>query len=1195
MCCDRLVKVTDALGFETNFTYDPVGNRLTVKDANNLTTVTDYDGRHRPWRITNAAGEQTVITYIQDATTLPASSIAGLGLGSGANGSAMITTDPTGKTTTVIRDGMGRTVRVIDNIGNQTTTSYDVVFEGLLITTQTDALGHTTSAHSDGTGRTRKTVDALGKPSTADYDANGNRVTWREADGVGQDCTFDLRNRDLTCKDTAGAMTQKAWDLVGNLVTEIDAMTNATQHVYDARNRKTSTTDRINAETKFTYDLVGNLTSITDAQDGVTLYHYDQRNLLIAEVFPAGQVGKTRRAYAYDAGRRLAQREVGIDDGTTTIINNGDFAASPAIELTSYGYDDANRLTTRTYPAESTTDTFGYDDAGRLIQAVSNRYGTTVQRTYDSVGRLDTETQTVLGTSNTVGYQYDADHRTTRVTYGDGTAVTRTWTERNQLDLLSYGTSGSETAAAHYDYSDGGRKLSATYGNGLVETRTYRMGSHLKKDGLVESISIPGVIGFICQYNDNKWKLQEHDAIVAAGSQSFAYDNEGRVTDWQQGNLSGSPVSTQTWDLSKVGDWNQTVKDGVAETRTHTNVHELTGINRGTGIIPLTYDQKGNLTGDDQGQGYTWDAENRLATARIPLTSEKVGGIAAYTYDALGRRLAKTVQGMTTIFWHDGAQVIRKDEAPSQAPASGAGGVADDGALAGQATTPATGGILTPSQVLYRLNFQPNNSAIPAGFIADKGRVYGLRTNGATYGWTADRNPQARQRNVAQAPEFDTNITVTGAADTASTWTIALPVPAGGPATAAYSFPIALVAGDAASVAATNHLAAGSLTFTDADPGNSMDPDYQHGDFDGYVGVATVGADGLLTIAAATGAVKPALCWIEIGQMGSILPADAASRMATLIGRMTDDVASAAPRVASAKSFVWGAYVDELVMQQNGAAKFYAAANHLYSVAALTDAAGAVVQRNKYDAYGKRTVTGLAVFAHGFTGYREDAETGLYYARARMYSAGLGRFIERDPLTYVDGLSMYMAYFIPNSLDWNGLNCQSNQNGPVRGGSCCGGVFIQAKDLTTGCCNGIAYNKTTAECKNGVIRHGKTPGSFWHYGNWGGPGWVNDDWGYESDPFPRKGDLGYKEPIDARDNCYYYHDTCINDCYKMKCPTKTKMSDCVRACDHALASCLRSTGNGGLESWAFDTIIPKFVHGPGAFKEFPDDDKCCQE
>jgi RHS repeat-associated protein len=56
-----------------------------------------------------------------------------------------------------------------------------------------------------------------------------------------------------------------------------------------------------------------------------------------------------------------------------------------------------------------------------------------------------------------------------------------------------------------------------------------------------------------------------------------------------------------------------------------------------------------------------------------------------------------------------------------------------------------------------------------------------------------------------------------------------------------------------------------------------------------------------------------------------------------------------------------------------------------------------------------------------FTGLYEDRETGLYYARNRMYSPTLGRFVNRDPIGYVNGTSLYGAYFVPNSLDPYGL------------------------------------------------------------------------------------------------------------------------------------------------------------------------------
>jgi len=88
----------------------------------------------------------------------------------------------------------------------------------------------------------------------------------------------------------------------------------------------------------------------------------------------------------------------------------------------------------------------------------------------------------------------------------------------------------------------------------------------------------------------------------------------------------------------------------------------------------------------------------------------------------------------------------------------------------------------------------------------------------------------------------------------------------------------------------------------------------------------------------------------------------------------------------------------------------------------LTNQAGAVVERYTYDPYGKvkvlaaNGVTVRTVSAVGnpwtFTGRRLDGETGLMYYRARMYDVGLGRFIKRDPLEYIENRSNIGVYSI---------------------------------------------------------------------------------------------------------------------------------------------------------------------------------------
>jgi RHS repeat-associated protein len=135
-------------------------------------------------------------------------------------------------------------------------------------------------------------------------------------------------------------------------------------------------------------------------------------------------------------------------------------------------------------------------------------------------------------------------------------------------------------------------------------------------------------------------------------------------------------------------------------------------------------------------------------------------------------------------------------------------------------------------------------------------------------------------------------------------------------------------------------------------------------------------------------------------------------------------------------SVVYGSYVDEVVAYTQTVAgvttRYYPHYNHLYSVAALTNAAGQVVERYTYDAYGKQKITDASGnvmrakssvgWDRGFTGYVADNETGLLHARARQYSPTLGRFVGRDPIGYRGGgFGLYAGYFVPNRLDPSGM------------------------------------------------------------------------------------------------------------------------------------------------------------------------------
>jgi len=137
------------------------------------------------------------------------------------------------------------------------------------------------------------------------------------------------------------------------------------------------------------------------------------------------------------------------------------------------------------------------------------------------------------------------------------------------------------------------------------------------------------------------------------------------------------------------------------------------------------------------------------------------------------------------------------------------------------------------------------------------------------------------------------------------------------------------------------------------------------------------------------------------------------------------------------QKFVYASYVDEPILKEG---KFsdgvttgvvYYSRNQQYSITALTDAAGEVVERYAYSAYGQPVIlnaAGSEISAsqysnhYTYTARRSDPESGLMYFRARVYDTKLGRFISRDPWGFVDGMSLYRAYFVPRGMDPFGLS-----------------------------------------------------------------------------------------------------------------------------------------------------------------------------
>lgn len=93
--------------------------------------------------------------------------------------------------------------------------------------------------------------------------------------------------------------------------------------------------------------------------------------------------------------------------------------------------------------------------------------------------------------------------------------------------------------------------------------------------------------------------------------------------------------------------------------------------------------------------------------------------------------------------------------------------------------------------------------------------------------------------------------------------------------------------------------------------------------------------------------------------------------------------------------------IDEPLAMLRGNTMSYYQADGLGSVTSLSDSKGNLISTYEYDSFGNLLAsTGSISNPFRFTGREFDAETDLYFYRARYYDPSIGRFISEDPIRF---------------------------------------------------------------------------------------------------------------------------------------------------------------------------------------------------
>ncbi len=649
----NLSKITDALGRVMGISRDGEGRITSVTVCGKVLGKNVYDAEGRPVETSDALGRSRKTVY-------------------GGNGLPERITMPDGSSILIRYDGRGNILGVTDPYGNTTSYAYDALNR---VTESTDTEGGTIRYQYNERNRLTRVVNQEGNVRTYAYDESGRPVSVEDFDGGTLSVAYNEMGRPEKLTDKEGRETFRFYGRNGKISREISSSGAVSDFSYDGNGRLVRV--ELGSEQgengtvtviSYGYDPVGNLTSVGmgDGKEELSRvsYGYDALNRMVEAVDPVG--GKT--VYSYD--------EMGnVGSITDPAGNRRTFRYNAAGELIGetdirgntvrYEYDVMGRLTAVTDGAGRTTRHF-YRKGGRLEKTVYPD-SSQVSYGYDRMGRVSSATD---GQGYRLDYGYDCMGRLVSVTGSDGWK--KTYTHDAMGNVTSMTDAGGNVTL--YEYTLGGQRKAVTdalgnrteyvYDGGDRLVYVCRKGQEGEKDR--ETFYGRNSLGQVECIRD-AFGREEHYAYDALGRMVlktdrdgyqtvYGYEPDGKVRNILYGD--GMEVQMEYTALRRLA----LVRDWLGETRLERDAAgQPVSITDHAGRT-VTYEWGGmgerkSITYPDGTKvSYRYDTMLRLDRMRV----ESVGrtGMPSeirYLYDAAGRLAGKEYpDGMYTQWHYDG-------------------------------------------------------------------------------------------------------------------------------------------------------------------------------------------------------------------------------------------------------------------------------------------------------------------------------------------------------------------------------------------------------------------------------------------------------------------------------------------------------------------------------------------------------------
>ncbi len=852
-----------------------------------------------------------------------------------------------------------------------------------------------------------------------------------------------------------------------------DSVTRVTSYLYDFRNRQTAIDGEIDFYQITTFDNLDRATLVErrNTSSGGTLLSrnetkYDNRGrpfqAIVHGVDPtSGSItGSQVRDFTYDQGANLIRQEpagaMNFLEFDYDGLGRRTEERKPLGITTQYTFDNGGNLTATTDPMNETW-TQGFDGIGRLVRSsnplnqsaiygfnyagyqttVTNPLSETTATNFDAAGRV---TSIADPLNEVTTFTYDPEDNRTSVTDPNNLTTEYEYNERNWLVKVT-DPAGHEVS---YEYNRVGEKTKETDAKGHDTTFAF--------DALGRKTSITDRLNYTTTFAWNALGLQASLTDAQSQTTSYEYDPYQRLyrTIWPDHTPSTAPgdanygITQIEYDsLNRI----LLTTDQLGDTITHS--YDAAGRLLTKDYRTRVNSPSGTISDSDT---FTYNANSQILTA----VCGRYNNTVTRTYDAANRKSSEslTISGKTytsvtqynaagrvsKLIYPDASEVTRTYTARGELSTISLNATTID------TRTYDDGGRLTSSSYnngvsearTYNLDSTLASISFTGAAIGNLGYTWDANHNKTSetisgvmsgYGFTAGYDDEDRLTSWDRA---DTNLDQAWNLSAVGNWNSFTE-------NASTQVRTHSAANEILTAASQNvlHDPKGNVTLLPTSLTTHPSPLAMKWDFNNKLHAADTDNDSVDDVF---------FLWDALGRRVGRTDSSSTTIYFQDGEQTLADYIAGANANAPIYNYVWGSYIDELVLRTSSSGNLYYHRTQQYSINAVTTSAGAVAERYAYTAYGQPTIlnasaTPIASSAIGnrymYTGREWDATLGLYHYRARWMSGIAGRFLGRDPIGY-HGTSNLMIFAKGNPLtllDPTGLQTieplfPENQNPP---------------------------------------------------------------------------------------------------------------------------------------------------------------------